>query len=226
MNISVKSQTVPKKSGKGLTNYFKTRKKAKIFCCISIPLSWKKAQIVWIPLETFCGLRLNTAWSCTGVHCWHFSDFSWYMRLHTLGTMMLKFSEWFLAVFFTHTKVFSNSNSRIYNQNHKRLSTFSMSLLHFDHRPVCQPWIFIIQYLQHTAQCTHFQWLRQKMYFKSHFLQYNVDVSLRQHLLQTFCKSIAMKNGIINIFLQTNIFQCKRAKRPNESFKVNHLKQG
>jgi len=45
MNISVKSQTVPKKSGKGLTNYFKTRKKPKFFVVFLFLCHEKKLKL-------------------------------------------------------------------------------------------------------------------------------------------------------------------------------------
>jgi len=40
-------------------------------------------------------LRLSLAWPCTGAHYLWFSDFSWFVRLHTLGAMAPQFSHWF-----------------------------------------------------------------------------------------------------------------------------------
>jgi len=45
-------------------------------------------------LEIFFEIWIKSCWPCIGAHYWCFSDFSWFVRLHTLGTMVPQFAYW------------------------------------------------------------------------------------------------------------------------------------
>jgi len=52
----------------------------------------KNTWITSISTEIFFRLRLSLAWPCTGARSWCFSDFSWFVSLYTLGTMVPQFA--------------------------------------------------------------------------------------------------------------------------------------
>jgi len=92
-------------SAKSHSDCLKGRKKPNCICGISMPLSQKKHFNYKNIKTNYLKLRLSLPWHCTGAHYWCFSDFSWFVRLHT----WVKDCDDPSAVFCTHTKVISHS---------------------------------------------------------------------------------------------------------------------
>jgi len=102
----------------------KGQKKANFICGIDIPLPQRKIEK--FKLQEYqknvfeITIRLTLAWQCveTGAHYyWYFSDFSWFMRLHTLGTTVRQFAYWstgsFLHPYESHLPITSILTTRI-----------------------------------------------------------------------------------------------------------------
>ena len=99
MKISIKTKQCWKEARKRPNRLFQDQKKAK-FClwhCYSFVI-WN-IQITRISLEIFFEIWIKSCWPCIGAHFWCFSDFSCFLRLHTLGTMVPQFAYWSIDSF-------------------------------------------------------------------------------------------------------------------------------
>jgi len=123
----------------------------------------------------FSKLRLSLAWDCTRAHYWCFFDFSCSMRLHTAynrATICILIHRQLSAPIQKSPPI----HSCTYDQNHK--STSLTSLSHFyravaDLSASVEPAECLAAYnTVHTAQCTHFQWLRKNLISKLASLKY------------------------------------------------------
>ena len=173
MKISIKSQTVLKRG----------QKKAKPI--ISRP---EKGQILFVALlflchigtfklqeyhEIFFEIWIKSCWPCIEAHYWRSSDFSWFVRLHTLGTMVPQFAYWSINSFLhpyeshlpftpvvtttTMIRALPRCHCRIYIAE-TQTGLQALSLLGaYNTRNE-----FFASSLETCALCKHFQWLRKK----------------------------------------------------------------
>jgi len=88
-NFNKKPNNAKKRPEKGQTDCLKARKTPSFMCGIAIPLS-QKTQITSISKFFSSKLRLNLAWHCTEALI--FLDFSWFVKLHTLRTIVQQFA--------------------------------------------------------------------------------------------------------------------------------------
>ena len=89
-NFNIKPNNAKKRSKKGQTHCSKARKKPNLICGIAIPLSQKTFKFR-ISKKISLKLRLNLACHCTGALT--FPDFSWFVKLHTLATVVPQFAH-------------------------------------------------------------------------------------------------------------------------------------
>jgi len=98
-NFSKKSNSAKKRSEKGQTDCLKARKEPNFVCGVTIPLSQKTSELQEYHSNFSSKIILTFAWHCTGAHYWCFSDFSWFVRLHTMVTMRPHFAYWSINIF-------------------------------------------------------------------------------------------------------------------------------
>jgi len=79
-----------KRPEKGQTDWLKARKKPNFICVIAIPLSQKTSKLQAYQRKFSSKLRLNLAWHYTRPLI--FLDFSCFVKMHTLGTIVRQFA--------------------------------------------------------------------------------------------------------------------------------------
>ena len=169
-------------------------------------------------------LRLRLAWHCSGAHYWCFSDFSWFVRLYTLGKTVRQFLYCtignFLDPYESHLPFTPVLTTRIITA--LPLLDVIVAFLSRRRRPVLQALSLLSSYnIIHTTQCsecTHFQWLRKILRKSERGRRSNISFITKS--LQKFCR----KNGIVVFsFIRTYFSEKKQkiTKRPNVFFKAN-----
>jgi len=89
-NFKKKPTDAKKRQEKGQTDCLKARKKPNFICGIAISLSQK--HLNYKNIKKFSSkLGLNLDWHCSGALI--FPDFSWFVKLHTLGIMVPQFAH-------------------------------------------------------------------------------------------------------------------------------------
>ena len=115
---------------------WRLEKKPNLFVVLLF-LCHKKMHEIQEYHKKFFRLRFRLDLSCTRALYWCFSDFLWFVRLHTLDAMVPQFADFYPSAAFAPIQKSSSIHSWTYDQNHKSLSTSSMSLSHFHRRSVC-----------------------------------------------------------------------------------------
>lgn len=116
--------------------------------------------------------------------------FSWFMRLHTLVTMVLQFAAcrlWYTAIFCNYTKFISHT------QNHKSVPTSSTSLSHSYRWPICQLWALLRAYnTLHSVACA-FAVFKQKNYLEFLMPRILLTLECRRRVNTTFIRKNLQK---------------------------------
>jgi len=206
-NFNKKPNNAKKGLEKGQTDCLKARKNACLRYCHS--LVTKKHLNYKNIIRNF--LR-NWKWVCTGAHYRYFSDFSWFVRFHTSGTMMPKFAYWsngsFLHTCESHLPFTPVHTTRIITA--LPLFDVNVAFLSRRRRPVCKRWAWLVLYNTiHTTQCsecTHFQWLCKILLISERGPWPNIAFITK--ILQTCCQ----KNGIVIFSFMGTYFSEKRPK--------------
>jgi len=87
-NFNKKPNSANMRPEKGQTDCLKARKKPNFICGIAILLSQKIYELQEYQKNFLQNQGLNFAWHCTGALMLIFPDFSWFVKLHSLGKMM------------------------------------------------------------------------------------------------------------------------------------------
>jgi len=155
-NVNEKPNTAKKRPEKGQTDCLKAGKKQTVFLVLPC-LCHKKTFKLQQCQKNYLKLKLNLAWQCIGAHYWCFSDFSWFVRMHTLGKTVRQFVSWsigsFLHPYKSHLAFTPVLTTRIITT--LPLLNVFVAFLSRRRRPVCKRWACLACTTQYTVQRVH-----------------------------------------------------------------------
>jgi len=116
-NFNKNPNNAKKRPKKGQTCCLKAKKRQTLFEVL--PFLCRKKTSTLQEYQIFSSkLRLNFAWHCTGALI--FPEFSWFVKLHTLGKMVPQFAYLSIGSFLDESLSYSLCT---YDQNYKTTST-------------------------------------------------------------------------------------------------------
>ena len=107
--------------------------------------------------KNYSKLRISLAWHCTGAHYWCFSDFAWFIRLHTLGKTLRQFVYWSIGSCLhpheSHLPFTPVLTTRIVTA--LPLLDVLVAFLSRKSKPVCKRWACLVPRTHYTVQWVH-----------------------------------------------------------------------
>ena len=156
---------MPKRGQKKPNGLFKGQKKAKLYLRYCHSLSQKTSKLKEYQKNFSSKLELNLAWLCSGALI--FPDFSWFVQLHTLGTVGPQFASWstgnFLHESLSHSLLHVLAIRIIRALPLRRNYCISTAETQTCLQALRKFSAYNTIYITQCSECTHFQWLRKNL---------------------------------------------------------------